>query len=256
MTNIFVVLLSFIVFPLAVEAGGRGGLGSIVYDPSNHRENIVAAAKATLSEMHQVDSYILQAQQYLTQLRQLESLGQGEILPNIRQTQADLNTFLTYKSALENLYGSLNTAHRRFTDHALVADSRNMTWREYAAREKTLNDAAFATDAAMLQQIDANYQRMGRLQEQIVKSSGVHQSMQTMNQYMDVLAGQNAMLAQQLAAQGMIETHERDRERRYRDEVEELRERIREADRATSERERRTIEAGKTVRDSTIPGAR
>ncbi len=252
MKKIFVLLTSLLVFPLAGNAGGGPSLGNIVYDPTNHAENLVTAAQSVLSEMHLADQYVLQAQQYLTQIKQLEGLTQGELLANLKETQGDINTYKNYEAALETLYGSLNDANRRFRDRAMIADDEHLPWKDYYEREKALNNAAFDTDTAMLKHIDSNYERVQRIQKQIPRSSGIHQSMQTMNQYMDVVVGQNAMTQQLLAAQVRQQTEATKAKNENDEDVRALIERIKQADAKTREQAKRGVEALSKEEDITL----
>ena len=178
-----------------------GGGASIVYDPINHIENAAAAVEAIKQTAGQIQAYALQAQQYAAQLQNLKRLP-DEIL------QRTLKPYQDEAKAAMQLYGELKVAYRDvkslqsgFQSRLREIGALKLSAKEYMDHEIRLAERkglgweqAFRGDLAALQSVNDDFARIKSLQAQIGASVGVQQSMQSLNEHLNLLAGQNAQL--------------------------------------------------------------
>lgn len=186
---------------------GGGGIGSIVYDPTNHLETAVSAAQAVQQTALQVRAEVQRLQQLAVELQQLKALPQDSVRAVLADWSSQLGVLEQAGRQLATLDDLLGEAQRTSAGQLRQIAALGLspqTWldREVAAanRRQQSAEALFLAERQSLGAIGHTRQALGRLQAQIPASSGVQQSLQTANQYLDLLAGQSSQLLQLTAA--------------------------------------------------------
>lgn len=201
-------------------AGGGGALGTIVYDPTNHAETAVTAANAVRQTAQQVQAYALQFQQYLNELEQLKKLPQ-DTLNQVLQPYADqMAAVQSLSQTLGNTLGQIQALQDMFTTQFRQMTAMGVTPNQYLDREMQIAQyrgqgvsTVFQNEVATLQSVNDSYARIRMLQDQIPASAGLQQSFQTVNQHLNLLAGQNAQLI------GLVASHQANASARLQDEA-------------------------------------
>jgi P-type conjugative transfer protein TrbJ len=188
--------------------GGAGAGGMVVYDPTNHLETAVSAAEAVRQTALQVRAEIQRLQALAIELQQLRTLPEGTVSAGLRDWSGQLAVLVEAGQALQGLAGELDTTRGRFALRLREIAALGLSPEAYLAREVQLaslhhraHAGLLAADRQSLQSLQGSIVQLNRLQAQIPASSGVHQSLQTTNQYLDLLAGQTGQLLQLTAAQ-------------------------------------------------------
>lgn len=200
-------------FGLGDLFGGGGGVGTVVYDPANHLQTAISAAQAVRQTALQVQAEVQRVQQLALAVRQANTLPQDVVAAGLRDWSGQLAALGSAEQALARVNSWLvqdqASTVARLRQQVLLGQSPGASLRDGAAtglavqgQQEALRDAA-RTSIPILQ--DAVTQ-LTRLQAQIPASGGLQQSLQTTNQYLDVLAGQSQTLLRltsaQLAGQG------------------------------------------------------
>ena len=182
------------------EAGGDG-IGSIVYDPTNHLENAVTAAEAVKANVQQLRSYLLQMRQYMAELDTLKTLPHEAVAAILQPYREDVAAVNRLVDELQGLGRDLDDLRKTFDTRLKESAQMRLSPRDYLAREIKLAGrlgghyaAAVDADARTLRAVNAAYDKVHALQRQVPASVGAQQSFQTMNQHLNLLAGQNAEL--------------------------------------------------------------
>jgi type IV secretion system protein TrbJ len=188
-------------------AGGGGALGEIVYDPTNHAENAVTAAQAVKQTINQVKAYALQLQQYLAELENLKKLPAAVIERNLKPYRTELDLVTQLHQELSSAHRDLQRLGAEFQQRLRQMAVLGMAPKDYleheialASRQGRSLEAAFKSSIDTLHSVNDSFQRIRDLQGQISQSAGVQQSLQTLNQHLNLLAGQNAQLLGLLAS--------------------------------------------------------
>ncbi|MDE2259042.1 MAG: hypothetical protein KGK17_01785 [Betaproteobacteria bacterium] len=211
-------LTYFVFFGQVAWAGGGGAMGTIVYDPTNHAETALTAANAVRQTAQMVQAYTLQIQQYLNELENLKKLPQ-EALDQILKPYTD--EIATAQSLSQTLGTTLNQIHdlqNTFTVQFRQMVAMGLSPSQYMDREMQIAqfrgqniNSVFQNEVSILQSVNDSYTRIRKLQEQIPASSGLQQSFQTVNQHLNLLAGQNAQLISLIAGhQANDSAHQQD----------------------------------------------
>lgn len=251
--RIAVWLASFLI-AAQVRAGGDG-VGSIVYDPTNHAETAVAAAESVKQTAQQLRGYLLQTKQYAAELRNLESLPREAIAAALRPYEQDAASVVQLLGELQSMSRDVDALRDAFDRRLKEAAQLRLAPTDYWSREAALATrlgghyaAAAQADVRILRAVDDGFARVQALQRQIPAAVGTMQSMQTMNQHLNLLAGQNAELLALMArgAATRDETERQAAERRRADAraeldslarenaaIDAMRERVRKSEHAT-----------------------
>lgn len=202
-------------FAGSVSAGGGGGMGRIVYDPTNHGENLVTAAKSTAMASTQAEQYAVQVKQLIAELRHLQKLGDGDVAATLSRLNNELQTYNALKSTLDSLHGNLTDEKQRLDYRITDWNQSGLTWEAYNEREKTYIQNKYGNlrllwreEANMMDHTNQSYERIKQLQKQIPANDGIQQSLGTLNQYMDLVVGQNAMAQRIMIAKSHAETED------------------------------------------------
>jgi P-type conjugative transfer protein TrbJ len=218
--QLVLIILSLLVLILVSQSsrafslfGGGGGLGGIVYDPTNFVQTSISAGEAVKQTALQVQAEIQRLQQLSAALQQLKTLPQEVIQQTLKDSLQQI-TILQQGSALMSSITSevdgikqLYSARLRQMATMGLSPSDYLTFEVQLAQLQNKHQSALVDqDQQVLAGIQQSMERLKNLQAQIPASSGVHQSMQTTNQYLDLLAGQSTQLLQLTASQASAST--------------------------------------------------
>ncbi len=199
-------------------AGGGGAMGTIVYDPTNHAETAVSAANAVRQTAQMVQAYTLQIQQYLNELEHLKKLPQEALDQVLKPYADDIAAAQSLSQTLGSTLGQINDLQNSFTAQFRQMVAMGLSPSQYMDREMQIAqfrgqsiNSVFQNEVGIMQSVNDSYARIRKLQEQIPASSGLQQSFQTVNQHLNLLAGQNAQLISLIAGhQANDSAHQQD----------------------------------------------
>jgi hypothetical protein len=194
--------------PARAGLDGLFGGGNLVYDPANHAEMAAIAAESVKQTALQVRAEVQRLQQLTAELQQLKALPETTIRAVLADWRGQLGALQAAGQALAGLGTQLAQLRQQQTARLRQISSLGLspeTWLQQEVAIATVRrqsaDTLFAADRQSMATIAQTAQALGRLQAQIPASSGVQQSLQTTNQYLDLLAGQTSQLLQLTAAQ-------------------------------------------------------
>ncbi len=180
------------------------GFGRIVYDPTNHAENLLTAARTLEQINNQIQSLQNEAQMLINQARNLASLPHSslqQLQQNVQRTQQLLgqaqNIAFDVKAIdrmFEQDYAKLDLSA---TDTQLIADARSR-WENTVGG---LQDA-MRVQAGVVGNIDTNRAEMSALVGQSQGATGALQATQAGNQLLALQSQQLSDLIALLAADG------------------------------------------------------
>lgn len=184
-----------------------GGFGRIVYDPRNHAENLVTAARTLEQINNQIASLQNEAQMLINQARNLASLPHSslqQLQQGMRRTQQLLDQAQNIAFEVQQVdqifqqeYGTLNLS---VPEQQLVADARS----RWTNTMGGLQDA-MRIQAGVVGNIDAQRAEMAALVGQSQNAVGALQATQAGNQLLALQSQQLADLTALLAATGRAE---------------------------------------------------
>jgi len=177
------------------------GMGITVFDPANYAETAVTAANSIRQTAQMVQSYLLQVQQYIIELQNLQKFPQTTFNQTLNSYSSELSTAQSLSQSLTTLLIQQNGAQSTFNTQFRQMAAMGVTPSDYMSREMQVAQyrgqslqTVFQGQVAALQGVNDAYARVLLLQEQIPASSGLQQSFQTVNQHLNLMAGQNAQL--------------------------------------------------------------
>lgn len=186
---------------------GLGGGPLVVYDPQNHAENILSAARALEQINNQVESLQNEARMLTNQARNLASLPHSslqELQQNVARTQELLGEAQNIAFDLEEIdqkfrqdYGNLSA---NAPEAELIEDARSR-WKSSVGG---LQDA-MRVQAGVVGNLDAQQAEMKTLVEQSQGAVGALQAAQAGNQLLALQSQQLGDLTAMLAANGRAE---------------------------------------------------
>lgn len=184
-----------------------GGLGRIVYDPTNHAENLLTAARTLEQINNQITSLQNEAQMLINQARNLASLPYSslqQLQQNVQQTQQLLAAAQNIAFDVQNIdamfqqdYGNLSLTA---TDTQLIADARTR-WENTVGG---LQDA-MRVQAGVVGNIDSNRTEMAALVGESQGATGALQATQAGNQLLALQSQQLSDLIAVISANGRAE---------------------------------------------------
>ncbi|AQR61697.1 P-type conjugative transfer protein TrbJ [Brevundimonas sp. LM2] len=196
--------LGLAVLPLS-ETLGRAQAQAVVYDPTNHAQNVLQAARALETVNHQIASLQNEAQMLIGQARNLASLPYSS-LDTLRAQVARTQQLLGEAQGLAYDVGRIETAFLQGNyagpttatpDRALIERAR-ARWADQVA---ALQDA-LKLQAQVVQATGVTGSEMAALIDRSQGAQGALQAAQAGNQLLAVQARQLADLAALTAAQG------------------------------------------------------
>ena len=187
-----------------------GGFGGIVYDPTNHAENLLTAARALEQINNQIAQLQNEAQMLINQARNLASLPHsslGELQASVQRTQQLL-------SEAQRIAHAVADIERAFTeDYGAAAGTGDFDTRVRGARERWETSIAGFEDALRVQagvvgNIDSARAEMQALVAQSQGATGALQATQAGNQLLALQSTQMADLTAAIAAQNRAQALE------------------------------------------------
>ena len=184
-----------------------GGFGRIVYDPTNHAENLLTAARTLEQINNQITSLQNEAQMLINQARNLASLPHSSLQAlqqNVQRTQQLLGQAQNIAFDVQNIdqmfqqdYGNLSLTA---TDQQLIADARSR-WENTVGG---LQDA-MRVQAGVVGNIDSNRAEMSALVGESQGATGALQATQAGNQLLALQSQQLSDLIAVISANGRAE---------------------------------------------------
>ena len=184
-----------------------GGFGRIVYDPTNHAENLLTAARALEQINNQIASLQNEAQMLINQARNLTSLpfsALSDLQRNVdrtRQLLAQAQNIAFDVQQIDQLFQQdYANIPQTATDAQLVADARA----RWGYTVGGLQDA-MGVQAGVVGNIDAQRAQLSALVGESQTAVGALQATQAGNQLLALQAQQIADLTAVIAANGRAE---------------------------------------------------
>lgn len=193
---------------LSTSAFAGGGMGRIVYDPTNWAQNLATAESMAKQVSTAYRQLLNQYQQYDTMVRQLQGIDPGAVLRNIQDamTPEDLANVRRALAAVEDLSADIRTVRESVNKRLDEAKLLKMNWSDYITWEGhrigRSEEAAIKRVEAerhALERIEKDYAFVREQAAKIPMSAGVHESTQQLNVQMNRLIQQNAEVIRQLA---------------------------------------------------------
>ena len=191
----------------ATPAHAFFGFGRIVYDPTNHAENLLTAARTLEQINNQIASLQNEAQMLINQARNLASLPHSslqQLQQSVQRTQQLLGQAQNIAFDVQNIdrmfqqdYGNLSLTG---TDAQMIADARSR-WENTVGG---LQDA-MRVQAGVVGNIDTNRAEMSALVGQSQNAVGALQATQAGNQLLALQSQQLSDLIAVISANGRAE---------------------------------------------------
>jgi conjugal transfer/entry exclusion protein len=169
--------------------GSGGGLGGVVFDPTNFGKNTLTAAQTAQMADTELEQLML---------NQMNSRALSGF--NFRDGM-NINDIANLRSAINNLYGALGDENSVIQNRYQQYAASNLSWTDYAAREQRLAadrkdraEVAFIRERQAIDNVNQQTELVKQLQAKTASSTGQLQSMQNLNEHMNLIAQQNAML--------------------------------------------------------------
>ena len=179
--------------------------GIIVFDPSNFTQNTISAIQAVSAELQRAQQFLLQTQQYITQLRNLAKMADPEAI--LRDYAPEVDAAMKYVGTLRTLYGDLkhlrDTVDQQFKEQAMSG----LSWDKYVEREIVFAQrklqtaqAAFGAVRGAMERIDSDYKQMREAQAKIHTTEGTQGQMELTNQQLNQLVSINREMLTSISA--------------------------------------------------------
>ena len=187
-----------------------GGFGGIVYDPTNHAENLLTAARTLEQINNQIAQLQNEAQMLINQARNLASLPHsslGQLQASVQRTQQ----LLSEAQRIAHAVADIEQAFAQ--DYGEAAGTGDFAARVTGARERWRNSVAGFEDALRVQagvvgNIESARAEMQTLVAQSQGATGALQAAQAGNQLLALQSTQMADLTAAIAAQNRAQALE------------------------------------------------
>lgn len=187
-----------------------GGFGGIVYDPTNHAENLLTAARTLEQINNQIAQLQNEAQMLINQARNLTSLPHS----SLAQLQASMQRTQQLLAEAQRVAHAVTDIERAFTEqYGTAAGSGDFDAMVGNARERWQTSIAGYEDALRVQagvvgNIDSARAEMQALVAQSQGATGALQATQAGNQLLALQSTQMADLTAAIAAQNRAQALE------------------------------------------------
>ena len=187
-----------------------GGFGGIVYDPTNHAENLLTAARALEQINNQIAQLQNEAQMLINQARNLASLPHS----SLGQLQASVQRTQQLLSEAQRIAHAAADIERAFAeDYGAAAGTGDFDTRIRGARERWETsigafEDALRVQAGVVDNIDSARAEMQALVAQSQGATGALQATQAGNQLLALQSTQMADLTAAIAAQNRAQALE------------------------------------------------
>ncbi|WP_054286931.1 hypothetical protein [Gulbenkiania mobilis] len=195
-----------VAIPISTAGGGGATGGSTEVTQLLNNAQLLDVNMSTVSSLaEQIESkitlanqYVLQGQQYITQMKQLKNMVPEEIVQTYRDA-------VELKAKYDNLHGAVSDLYGDLQDAKASADvifqdmsMKGLTPEQYLQKIRNNENRAKERVKGMLtnmsnsmKTVQTSYEQVRKFQAQIPASEGIHSSMQTMNSQMNALLAQN-----------------------------------------------------------------
>jgi P-type conjugative transfer protein TrbJ len=198
LTSLALGLLTSNVF---ASSGAAGGAATEVTQIMNNVQLAKSAADGALTAQNTVSQYLIQLEQYKTQLMNLQGLDPRVILATVRDTERQIANLASFKGALSRVQGSVAQQNQVYDQRFTEAKLLNLPWDQYIRRvSEDVNSgngrakARIEREEAVLMQVESDYAFARQKQQEIPAAVGQHQSLQLMNEQLNRLVTQNAQV--------------------------------------------------------------
>ncbi len=219
--QLVLIILSLLVLILVSQSsrafslfGGGGGLGGIVYDPTNFVQTSISAGEAVKQTALQVQAEIQRLQQLSAALQQLKTLPQEVIQQTLKDSLQQITVLQQGSALMASISTEVDGIKQLYSSRLRQMAALGLSPSDYLQYEIQLAQLQNKNQSVLMDQdqqvlagVQKSMDRLQSLQAQIPASSGVQQSMQTTNQYLDLLAGQSIQLIQLTASQAAANTN-------------------------------------------------
>ncbi|MFN3945272.1 MAG: P-type conjugative transfer protein TrbJ [Allosphingosinicella sp.] len=175
-----------------------------VWDPTNHVQNVLQAARALQQINNQITSIQNEAQMLINQARNLASLPYSslqQLQQSVQRTQQLLNQAQRIAYDVQQIDRAFTTTYGRATPSASQADMIAGARERWETSVAALQDA-LKVQAGVVGNIDTNRAQMQALVTSSQSAAGALQATQAGNQLLALQAQQLADLTAAVAAQG------------------------------------------------------
>lgn len=200
------------------NAGG-GGLGNIVFDPTNYGKNLITAAQSVEAVQKQIEGNLTKYYQLQEMYRQGKAIASGDLnaaagVVGGPQLAAQIRDAQGMYSALSNLNGGLSDLQARYNYASQMAQKYGLTMAEYqklqAERAANHNKEAQAQQDANVRSamyVQDTYTSVQKLQAQNPTTDTA--LLQSMNKQMAILNTTNAKLLELMVRKDQMEQAKR-----------------------------------------------
>lgn len=196
--------MSPIVAPPAHALFGIGGGPFIVYDPTNHAENLLTAARALEQINNQIAQLQNEAQMLINQARNLASLPHSSLL-QIQQSVQRTQQLLGQAQSIAFDVGQIDQAfQQRYGNIPLSASDADLVAGARSRWQTTVGGLqdALRVQAGVVGNVDANKAEMATLVGQSQGATGALQATQAGNQLLALQSQQLSDLIAVMSANG------------------------------------------------------
>ncbi len=179
--------------------------GIIVFDPSNFAQNTISAIHAVSAEIQRAQQFLLQTQQYVTQMRNLAKMTDPGAI--IRDYAPEVDAAMKYVGTLRTLYGDLKTLRETVDQQFKEQAMSGLSWDKYVEREIVLSQrkaqsaqAAFGAIRGAMERLDSDYTQMREAQAKIRTTDGAQGQMELTNQQLNQLVAINREMLTSISA--------------------------------------------------------
>lgn len=198
-----VLVSSFsLIVPLVAQAGGMGG---IVFDPTNYIENGLTARNAIDLVHNQMEQYLLQKYGIDANLRQLPTQELNQLL--ISKLPESQHFVLNYMSLLNDLEGHIGKAIDGVRQQYAAETASGLSPMQYIDQELGLAqsnqvraDAGFEQARNAMKQVDAEAKVVKAEAKKAGTTTGTTDSLNDMQTQLSTLTTQNQQMLRLLAA--------------------------------------------------------
>lgn len=187
-------------------ANAGGGMGGIVFDPTNFAKNAITAAESVRAVQTAIRQLETQIEQYRTMGLQLKGMAEGNFAPLLTASREDILAIANAQRAYSHLGRSIDEAKNIYARRMDEAKLMGVNWDKYLQFEQERiavnRDGAAArveAEARALQRIESDYAFAREMSGKIPMTEGTHSAIQQSNAILNRLVTQNAEILRALA---------------------------------------------------------
>ncbi len=207
-----IVGLVWIALASQAIAGGGGGFGGTVFDPTNWIKNTITAEQTLQTVTELTKGNVTQLQQLLQQQMMNQGIDVAALSGYASQIKQQITSQQNFVSAAQQLYGDMSTVQANLQNRFNQAKVAGLSWQQYVTQESANsqagNQAAIQraqVDAFAIQKVNDDYGAVQQYESQIPASAGLQQSLQLLNSQMNRVITQNAQVLHLLAQKDLAD---------------------------------------------------